>query len=76
MIPADTEVTCPVCDTDFVVKKLVREEETVDCENCNATLILIDDDLEEKEEDIFEDEDEYVEDTDEKDVEDDDDIHS
>lgn len=58
MIPADTDVTCPVCDTEFTIKKEIYEGQTIECDNCDATLTLVDGDLEEVDEDIYDEEDE------------------
>jgi DNA-directed RNA polymerase subunit RPC12/RpoP len=60
MIPVNTEVTCPACDTEFVTKADIQEDATVNCENCDTKLILVDGDLEEfdESEDITEGDDE------------------
>lgn len=56
MIPANTDVECPVCDEEFNITKDTYDGETVVCDNCDASLVLVDGDLEEVEEDIFEEE--------------------
>jgi uncharacterized Zn finger protein (UPF0148 family) len=67
MMPANTEVTCPCCDSDFTIKKNMEDDDTVHCANCDVKLILIDGDLEEYDEDIYEEpeEEEFVDDDDE-----------
>jgi hypothetical protein len=50
MIPAQTDVTCPCCDTEFTIKRDLEDDDTVHCDNCDTKLILIDGDLEEYEE--------------------------
>lgn len=57
MIPANTDVTCPVCDMEFHVNHDVSEDEEVKCEFCDALLILVDGDLEEVDDDIYDDSD-------------------
>lgn len=57
MIPANTELTCPVCDEDVVLTKDMYDGDTITCDGCDATLVLENGELEEEEEDIFEDED-------------------
>jgi DNA-directed RNA polymerase subunit RPC12/RpoP len=61
MIPANTDVTCPVCDEEFHIDRDIQEEAIITCPNCEADLMLEDGDLVEVEEDIFEDEDEELE---------------
>lgn len=57
MIPANTEVECPVCDEEILIEKDTYDGEKVICDNCDAELVIVNGDLEEVEEDIFEDED-------------------
>lgn len=52
-IPANTELTCPVCDTEFTTRTVLRDDSTLTCPNCDAKLVVEDGDLEEVEEDIF-----------------------
>lgn len=68
MIPANTELTCPVCDEVNVFDNPLDEEEEVECDFCDAILLVKGDKLvdAEDEADIFVDEDEE-----EKDKEDD-----
>lgn len=61
MIPANTELTCPVCEDEITITKDMYDGDTIVCEGCDATLVLEDGVLEEEEEDIFEDEDEVEE---------------
>jgi DNA-directed RNA polymerase subunit RPC12/RpoP len=58
MMPANTEVTCPACETDFTTTKDIQEEDILYCENCSAKLILLDADIQcyEDAEDIMEEE--------------------
>lgn len=66
IIPAGSELTCPVCDTAFNTKTMLQDEARLVCSNCDASLIVIDGNLEEVEEDIFEDEDEEEEEEEEE----------
>lgn len=58
MIPANTTVTCPSCDTEFEIEYDVQEGEIVDCDNCDVELELVDGDLKTLDEDIYGDDEE------------------
>lgn len=58
MIPANTEVTCPVCDADFTIAYDVYDRESTKCTECDAILELVNGDLEVIDEDIYDEEDE------------------
>lgn len=62
MIPANTEVTCPVCEEEILIEKDMYDGETILCDNCDADLVLKAGDLVEVEEDIFEEDDVVEED--------------
>lgn len=55
MIPKDTTVACPSCDTDFDLEKDMYEGDTIYCENCDAKLVMEDGDLETEDNDIYRD---------------------
>jgi uncharacterized Zn-finger protein len=66
MIPANTEVNCPSCDTEFLVERDMQEDDIVHCTYCDTKLVLINGDL--LESDIVED----IEESELSDIEDDD----
>lgn len=58
MIPNDTDVACPCCETEFTLRRDMYEGDTITCENCDAKLIMEDGDLEEVDDDIYDDDEE------------------
>lgn len=64
MIPANTEVTCPVCATEFIIEFDTLEGEIIECDNCDVELELVNGDLKPVDEDIYHEEDDLEEEDD------------